>query len=133
MDALTGVSPSKGRIPWRVTHDTMDPAGQSAIPPGGLRYRYDGIRLTPRPRMNGSQQALEQACAAAGLDADDARLLRLGSNAVYRLKTPVVARISRDAVRARLRIGTDRASALVAAVRAEAAAGTGSQPLRQAA
>jgi aminoglycoside phosphotransferase (APT) family kinase protein len=45
--------------------------------------------------MNGSLQALEQACATAGLDADDALLLRLGSNAVYRLKTPVVARVSR--------------------------------------
>lgn len=45
--------------------------------------------------MNGSQQALEQSCAAVGLDADGARLLRLGSNAVYRLKAPVIARISR--------------------------------------
>ena len=39
--------------------------------------------------------------------------------------------ISRDTLRARLRIGRDRASALVAAVRAEASAGTGQ--LRQAA
>jgi Ser/Thr protein kinase RdoA (MazF antagonist) len=45
--------------------------------------------------MNGSQQALEQACATVGLDADGARLLRLGSNAVYHLKAPVIARISR--------------------------------------
>ena len=45
--------------------------------------------------MNGSQEALRQACAIAGLDPDDARLLRLGSNAVYRLKAPIVARISR--------------------------------------
>jgi len=29
-------------------------------------------------------------CTTAGLDAEDARLLRLGSNAVYRLKAPVV-------------------------------------------
>ena len=41
--------------------------------------------------------------------------------------------ISRDALRARLRIGRDRAGALVAAVRAEAAAGALSGPLRQAA
>ena len=34
-------------------------------------------------------------CAIAGMDADDARLLRVGSNAVYRLKDPVVARVSR--------------------------------------
>jgi flagellin-like protein len=41
--------------------------------------------------------------------------------------------ISRDALRARLRIGRDRAGALVAAVRAEAAARTGTTPLGQAA
>jgi thiamine kinase-like enzyme len=45
--------------------------------------------------MNGFEQALADACTAAGLDADGARLLRLGSNAVYRLKDPVIARISR--------------------------------------
>ena len=45
--------------------------------------------------MNGSQNALKQACAIAGIDADGARLLRLGSNAVYRLKDPIVARVSR--------------------------------------
>lgn len=45
--------------------------------------------------MNGSQKALKQACAIAGMDADGARLLRLGSNAVYRLKDPIVARVSR--------------------------------------
>jgi aminoglycoside phosphotransferase (APT) family kinase protein len=38
---------------------------------------------------------LQQACAATGLSADGARLLRLGTNAVYRLAAPVVARISR--------------------------------------
>jgi Ser/Thr protein kinase RdoA (MazF antagonist) len=38
---------------------------------------------------------LQQACAAVGLSADGARLLRLGSNAVYRLAAPVVARIAR--------------------------------------
>lgn len=38
---------------------------------------------------------LQEACAATGLSADGARLLRLGSNAVYRLAAPVVARIAR--------------------------------------
>jgi aminoglycoside phosphotransferase (APT) family kinase protein len=38
---------------------------------------------------------LTQACQAAGLDPGGARLLRLGSNAVYRLAEPVVARIAR--------------------------------------
>ena len=41
--------------------------------------------------------------------------------------------ISRDALRVQLRIGRDRASALVAAVRAEAAAAAGPTPLQQAA
>ena len=51
--------------------------------------------MRPRPTMNDSQQALEQACAIAGLDAEDACLLRLGSNAVYHLKAPMIVRISR--------------------------------------
>lgn len=38
---------------------------------------------------------LKQACAVAELSADGARLLRLGSNAVYRLVDPVVVRIAR--------------------------------------
>jgi hypothetical protein len=38
---------------------------------------------------------LQEACAATGLSASGARLLRLGSNAVYRLAGPVVARIAR--------------------------------------
>ncbi|WP_326798571.1 aminoglycoside phosphotransferase family protein [Streptomyces sp. NBC_01808] len=40
---------------------------------------------------------LREACAAAGLDPADTKLLRLGSNAVYRLSTaPVIVRIARD-------------------------------------
>jgi len=45
--------------------------------------------------MNDSQDILEQACAIAGIDATGARLLRIGSNTVYRLKAPIIARISR--------------------------------------
>ena len=45
--------------------------------------------------MNDSRDALEQARAAAGIDTDGARLLRVGSNAVYRLKPPVIVRVSR--------------------------------------
>ena len=45
--------------------------------------------------MNGFQRALEQGCAAVGLNAVGARLLRLGSNAVYHLKAPVIVRVSR--------------------------------------
>lgn len=39
---------------------------------------------------------LDQACAVAGLSADGARLMRMGSNAVYHLAAPVVVRVSRD-------------------------------------
>jgi aminoglycoside phosphotransferase (APT) family kinase protein len=45
--------------------------------------------------MNDSQHVLDRACAAVGIDPKGARLLRVGSNAVYRLKAPIVARISR--------------------------------------
>jgi len=45
--------------------------------------------------MNDAQDILEQACAITGIDATGARLLRVGSNAVYRLQAPVIARISR--------------------------------------
>src|ERR1022692_21359 len=45
--------------------------------------------------MNDSQDIPERACATAGIDATGARLLRVGSNAVYRLTAPVVARVSR--------------------------------------
>jgi hypothetical protein len=36
--------------------------------------------------MNDSRDVFERACTIAGIDADGARLLRVGSNAVYRLK-----------------------------------------------
>jgi Ser/Thr protein kinase RdoA (MazF antagonist) len=45
--------------------------------------------------MNDSRDVLERASAIAGIDADGARLLRVGSNTVYRLQAPVIARISR--------------------------------------
>jgi aminoglycoside phosphotransferase (APT) family kinase protein len=38
---------------------------------------------------------LEQACGVAELNADGARLMRIGSNAVYHLAEPVVVRVSR--------------------------------------
>lgn len=43
----------------------------------------------------GTRALLADACAAAGLNPGGARLLRLGSNAVYRLAGPVVARVGR--------------------------------------
>lgn len=53
---------------------------------------------------------LGQACGVAGLDADGARLLRIGSNAVYHLAEPVVVRISRgdDLERARRTVAVAR-------------------------
>jgi aminoglycoside phosphotransferase (APT) family kinase protein len=38
---------------------------------------------------------VQRACDAAGLSAEGARLLRIGSNAVFHLKVPVVVRVSR--------------------------------------
>jgi Ser/Thr protein kinase RdoA (MazF antagonist) len=54
---------------------------------------------------------LTEACAAAGLDANGARLLRLGSNGVYRLAGPVVVRIARPGA------GTETAQRTVAVAR----------------
>jgi Ser/Thr protein kinase RdoA (MazF antagonist) len=66
---------------------------------------------------------LRQASEVAGLSSDSARLLRLGSNAVYRLTAPVVARIARpeaDAAAARRMVAVARwlESAAYPAVRA---------------
>jgi Ser/Thr protein kinase RdoA (MazF antagonist) len=58
-----------------------------------------------------TRSLLAQACAAAGLDPGGARLLRLGSNAVYRLAGPVVARIARPGA------GTETAQRTVAVAR----------------
>ncbi len=42
----------------------------------------------------GTLAILGQACEVTGLSGDGARLLRMGSNAVYRLTAPIVARIA---------------------------------------
>lgn len=43
------------------------------------------------------EAVLREACGTAGLDPEGAELLRLGSNAVYRLSgSPVIVRIARD-------------------------------------
>jgi Ser/Thr protein kinase RdoA (MazF antagonist) len=47
-----------------------------------------------------ARSALVVACATAGLDPTDAELIRLGSNAVFRLRhQPVIARVARSADR----------------------------------
>lgn len=43
-----------------------------------------------------ARDLLREACALAGIDSRDARLMRLGSNAVFRLAAPVVVRIARS-------------------------------------
>jgi aminoglycoside phosphotransferase (APT) family kinase protein len=45
-----------------------------------------------------ARELLEEACVSVGFDPRDARLMRLGSNAVFRLQEPVVVRIARSEV-----------------------------------
>ncbi len=53
---------------------------------GGTEFTAEGVAVV-----------LREACEAAGLDAVGADLLRLGSNAVYRLVSlPIIVRIARD-------------------------------------
>jgi aminoglycoside phosphotransferase (APT) family kinase protein len=59
---------------------------------------------------------LGEACRAVGLDPSDARLMRLGSNAVYRLVAPVVVRVARPS-------GSGEVSRIVDVARWFAAAG----------
>ncbi|MDT3726226.1 aminoglycoside phosphotransferase family protein [Streptomyces sp. DSM 41972] len=53
---------------------------------GGTEFTAEGVAVV-----------LREACEAAGLDATGVELLRLGSNAVYRLASlPIIVRIARD-------------------------------------
>jgi aminoglycoside phosphotransferase len=52
----------------------------------------DTDSLTPAT----ASAVLSNACSAAGLDATGAELVRIGSNAVYRLRGDVIARVSRS-------------------------------------
>jgi aminoglycoside phosphotransferase (APT) family kinase protein len=49
----------------------------------------------PDEQSDDSDALLNRACLIAGLDPGSPRLLRMGSNAVYRLSAPVIIRISR--------------------------------------
>lgn len=61
-------------------------SGSSAERDGGAEFTAEGL-----------EPLLREACATAQLDAHGAELLRLGSNAVYRLTSlPVIVRIARD-------------------------------------
>jgi aminoglycoside phosphotransferase (APT) family kinase protein len=62
-------------------------SGSNGGPDGG------GTEFT----AEGLEPVLQEACATAGLDSRGAEVLRLGSNAVYRLPSaPIVVRIARD-------------------------------------
>ena len=52
----------------------------------------------PLDRTN-ARVALVEACRIAGLNPADAELIRLGENAVYRLRTAIVARVARSTER----------------------------------
>lgn len=61
-------------------------SGSSGGPDGGTEFTADGLG-----------PILREACATVGLDSRGAELLRLGSNAVYRLTAlPVIVCIARD-------------------------------------
>lgn len=64
--------------------------GSTDTPPTG-----GGDEFTPES----AQCALAAACATVDLPSDDARLIRLGSNAVFRLGGDVIARVGRTAER----------------------------------
>ncbi|EDY63386.1 conserved hypothetical protein [Streptomyces pristinaespiralis ATCC 25486] len=58
---------------------------------GGTEFTAEGVA-----------DVLREACEAASLDATGAELLRLGSDAVYRLASlPIIVRIARDPVSCR--------------------------------
>ena len=104
--------------------------GWSEIGPWLLRA--DQRRLRPGRREPAAGAAAGQPAAARPVVIPAGLLARTRElDAEHRAATG--RPISRDTLRERLRIGRDRASALVAAVRAEAAAGARPTPLQQAA
>lgn len=84
-------------------------AGRSGLPRDDSPVRAESVgHDLSEPRAHA---LLERACGVTGLNAAGARLLRIGSNAVYHLATPVVVRISRmdaDLDRARRTIAVAR-------------------------
>jgi hypothetical protein len=114
--------------------DAVGPAlliGWSEIGPWLLRQIHTVCPPAARPQPATAQAP--QAAPAAAAPALPAGLLARARalDAAHREETG--RPISRDNLRARLKIGRDRASALAAAVRAEAGAATAPRPLSQAA
>ena len=113
--------------------DAVGPAlliGWSEAGPWMLRQIHAVCPPAPRPQPARPQQP--EPVPAAPLPLPAGLLARARDlDAAHRAETG--RPISRDNLRARLKIGRDRASALVAAVRAEASAATAPRPLSQAA
>ena len=112
--------------------DAVGPAlliGWSEAGPWLLRQIHSVCPPAARPESAGGRQPVP-APAVAPLPLPAGLLARARDlDAAHRAETG--RPISRDNLRARLKIGRDRASALVAAVRAEAAAATAPRPLSQ--
>ena len=88
-DPENGSSPAAAPSWWR---PRSWGSGWSLDQPGG------GVEVDREHRADRTTSArhLGAACEEAGLDPAGAVLVRLGSNAVFRLADPVIARISRD-------------------------------------
>jgi hypothetical protein len=113
--------------------DAVGPAlliGWSEAGPWMLRQIHTVCPPAQRPQSAALQQPEPVPTAPPALPAGLLARAR-DLDAAHRAETG--RPISRDNLRARLRIGRDRASALVAAVRAEAVAATAPRPLSQAA
>lgn len=76
------------RISW-LGEDSLLFRTQSGLAPSSNSDK--GQVFTPES----TKVTLRQACNVVGLDPTDARLMRLGTNAVFRLVDPVVVRIAR--------------------------------------
>jgi len=114
--------------------DAVGPAlliGWSETGPWLLRQIHAVCPPAPQPQPGTARQS--ETARAQEPPVLPARLLAQARDldAAHRAETG--RPISRDTLRARLRIGRDKASALVAAVRADVAAGGGALPLGQAA
>jgi aminoglycoside phosphotransferase (APT) family kinase protein len=88
------------------------PAGEAPVQLMCRRKPYAAAsRVTAGLSESVAHKMLKRACEADGLSADDATLMRIGSNAVFHLAGPVVVRISRrgaDVAQARRAVAVAR-------------------------
>jgi aminoglycoside phosphotransferase (APT) family kinase protein len=89
-----------GRKPQNPPHPSVianvTDVGNVCLDPGYSNTSYRS--LVPGEQSDSSCVLLNRACRIAGLDSESARLVRIGSNAVYRLSASVIVRISRIGV-----------------------------------